>query len=92
MAKRKAGRTRRSSRRAQKSKADDISAHTLMTMVILVLVVSVLSATLYVYAFYGNSNYTQVQKFLSPPVTEEKPAASGMATLQIIKPPEDSGK
>lgn len=62
-------------------------------MIILVLVVSVLSATMYVYTFYGNSYYAKVQKSLSPPqVIEEKPAASGLASIEIIKPPEDSGK
>jgi len=76
------------------SRADrDISAHTLMTMIILVLVVSTLSAALYVYTFYGNSNLTQFQKSLSgSPVIEEKPAVSGMATIQIIKRPDDSEK
>ncbi|MEK6939852.1 MAG: hypothetical protein AABX31_03930 [Nanoarchaeota archaeon] len=93
MANREVGRTRRNSHRAHKSNQNDISAHTLMAMVILVLVVSVLSATLYVYAFYGNSNYTKVQKSLSlPQIVEEKPAASGTAAIEIIKPPEDSEK
>ena len=94
MARRKARRSRQNVRRAQKSKPGDISARTLTAMVIVVLVVSVLSATLYVYTFYGNNNYTKVQKSFSwsPPVIEEKPAVSGMASIEIIKPPEDAEK
>jgi len=82
---------RKSQRRANRQ--NDISTQALMAMVILVLVVSVLSATLYVYTFYGSSNLTKFQKsFSESPVMEEKPAVSGMATIQIIKPPEDSEK
>ena len=93
MARRSTRRGTKKFRRVHRSKPGDISAHTLMAMVILVLVVSVLSATLYLYAFYGNSSYTKVQKSLSPPpVIEEKPAASGMASINIITPPEDSEK
>ena len=90
MAKRKARQNGLSFHRAHKSKQDDISAHTLIVMVILVLVASVLSATLYVYAFYGNSNYTQIQKSSLFTVVEERPAASGMVTIQIIEPPKGS--
>ncbi|MDP3698998.1 MAG: hypothetical protein Q8R47_05415 [Nanoarchaeota archaeon] len=80
------------SRRAPKPRKNkDISPQMLMAMITLVLVVSLLSAGMYVYAFYGNSNHTTVQKsFSESPVIEEKPAASGMATIQIIKPPVDS--
>lgn len=66
---------------------NDLSNHTLMMMVILVLVVSVLSAAMYVYAFYGSGSYTKIQKSSSP-FAEQKPVASGMATIQIIEPPE----
>lgn len=74
-------------RRNYLKRRNDVSNHTLMMMVILVLVVSVLSAAMYVYAFYGSGNY-KFQKFGSSPVVEQKQAASGMATIQIIEPPE----
>ena len=65
----------------------DISDRTLMMMVILVLVVSVLSATMYMYAFYGSSNVTPKYGETKPVLVEEQ-VASGRATIQIIKPPE----
>lgn len=93
MAKRKSRRKGISRTVRYRKHSNEVSTRTLMVMVILVLVVSVLSATLYVYAFYGNSNYTKVQKSsLESPVIEEKPAASGRASIQIIKRPEDSEK
>ncbi len=91
MAKKKS-RQRNSQRVSNRKHSNDISTNSLMVMVVLVLVVSVLSATMYVYAFYGSSNYTKIQKSSSSPVIEEKPAASGMATIDIIKPPESSEK
>lgn len=80
----------RDSRRAHNRKDDDVSDHTLMLMVILVLVVSVLSVAMYIYAFYGGSTYTKIQKSSSSSIIEEKPVASGMASIEIIEPPENS--
>lgn len=68
---------------------DDISNQTLVVMVILVLVVSVLSATMYVYAFYGGG-YSTPKSQETKSVTAEQQTASGVATMQIIKPPEGS--
>ena len=60
-----------------------------MMMVILVLVVSVLSATMYVYAFYGGG-YTALKSQGTGSATVEQQKISGVASLQIIKPPKGS--
>ncbi|MEK6809142.1 MAG: hypothetical protein AABY40_00550 [Nanoarchaeota archaeon] len=77
-------------RKARASRqTDNISDRTLMIMMLLVLVVSVLSATMYVYAFYGGSSITpKSQETDSIPV--EQQTVSGVATLQIVKPPKGS--
>ena len=87
MAKRRPGRSRVHSRKANRTK--DISDHTLMMMVILVLVVSMLSATMYVYAFYGGG-YTALKSQGTESLKVEQQTVSGVATLQIIKPPKGS--
>ncbi|GEM_PF-4623841 len=90
MAKRKPRRKGVPSRVRNSKHSNEVSTRTLMVMVILVLVVSALSGAMYVYAFYGSSNYTNVQKSLSEsPVIEERGAVSGVATIQIIRPPEE---
>ena len=69
-----------------RSRKKDISIHTLMIMIILVLVVSILSMGMYLYAFY--STHDMVQPVNVPDsVLEGKGAASGMATITIIKDP-----
>jgi len=77
------------SRRNLRRKNKDISTQTLMTMVVLVLVMTLLSASLYVHAFYGGG-YAVPRSQGNTAAMEEKPVASGMATLQIIEPPEGS--
>lgn len=89
MAKRKS-RQEKVSRRINNKRINDISNHTLMMMVIVVLVVSMISVGLYMYAFDGNNSFTQALKSqLETPIMEERGAVSGMATMQIIKPSEE---
>jgi len=93
MVKRKSTQSRNSNRRVHYKKkssrpTDDISNHTLVMMILLVVVVSILSAIMYVYAFYGGYSIqaSQEQKSI---VVEQSPV-SGVASIQIIKPPEGS--
>ncbi len=89
MAKRKS-RQKKVSRRTNNKRINDISNHTLMTMVILVLVVSMISVGLYMYTFSGNNSFTKVQKSQSETsVMEDRGAVSGLATMQIINPSEE---
>ena len=82
--------SRNSYRKAKVSKrTNNISDRTLMIMMLLVLVVSVLSATMYVYAFYGSSSITFKSQETSSVLVEQQPV-SGVATLQIVKPPKES--
>ena len=90
MARKKSGRVKNSRRKKFRRRSNDVSAKTLMVMIILVFVFSLLSIGMYVYAFYSNSAKIPKSQSGSPVITEEKPAAAGMATIQIIKPPKDS--
>ena len=68
----------------------DISMQTLTMMVILVLVMTALSAGLYIHALYSGEYVTPKLQGAHTAVIEEKPAASGIVSINIIAPPEDS--
>lgn len=88
VAKRRSGRSRLQFGKASR-RTKDLSDHTLMMMIILVLVISVLSTAMYVYAFYGEGYVTPKYKETKM-VLVEKQTSSGTASIQIIKPPEGS--